>query len=301
MRDYSRFSTTCFNNELSAMNWNQIILNNENNIDKLFSSFYKTLNNVVNKHAPVKTVSRRKMKQISKPWISSGIRTAIKIKHKLYAEGDRVRYKIYRNKIQKLIRLSKTKYYHDFFNIHLSNIKKTWEGINGILNRKTKKSHNHILSLKDPENSNTTTNDPSQIPQKLNKHFASIGSKLACKIPDAEKHFSDYLADSKSPQKSFSFNPITTTEVKLEILYLPNNKSYGLYSCPTQILKCASDILGHIITTEIYLIGQLNWGNILLNLKCLKLYRYTSLRIKMMLITTDQSHFYQILIDSSRK
>ena len=81
MRDYSRFSATCFNNELSAMNWNQIILNNENNIDKLFSSFYKTLNNVVNKHAPVKTVSRRKMKQISKPWISSGIRAAIQIKH----------------------------------------------------------------------------------------------------------------------------------------------------------------------------------------------------------------------------
>ena len=35
---------------------------------------------------------------------------AIKVRNKLYASGDKVRYKYYRNKIYKLIRLSKRRY-----------------------------------------------------------------------------------------------------------------------------------------------------------------------------------------------
>ena len=36
-------------------------------------------------------------------------------------------------------------------------------------------------------------------------------------------------------------------EIKLEILSMPNNKSHGFYSCPTHILKCASDIIKDIL------------------------------------------------------
>ena len=36
-------------------------------------------------------------------------------------------YKCHRNKIVSLIRLSKKKYYSDFFDEHNTNIKKTWE------------------------------------------------------------------------------------------------------------------------------------------------------------------------------
>ena len=35
---------------------------------------------------------------------------AIKVRNKLYASGDKVRYKYYRNKIYTLIRLSKRRY-----------------------------------------------------------------------------------------------------------------------------------------------------------------------------------------------
>ena len=46
----------------------------------MFFSFYSEFNKVVNKHAPMRTLSRRKAKQCSKPWITKGIRTSIKIK-----------------------------------------------------------------------------------------------------------------------------------------------------------------------------------------------------------------------------
>ena len=52
-------------------------------MNKLFSSFYNKYNAIVNKHAPMKNLSKRKAKQLSKPWITSGIRAAIKVKNKI--------------------------------------------------------------------------------------------------------------------------------------------------------------------------------------------------------------------------
>ena len=48
--------------------------------DIAFSTFYNALNSLVNKQAPLKVVSKRKLKQFSKPWITSGIRKLIKVK-----------------------------------------------------------------------------------------------------------------------------------------------------------------------------------------------------------------------------
>ena len=103
-------------------------------VDLLFSSFYKNINKIIKKHALIKTVSKRKKKLLAKPWITRGIRTSIRIKNKLYRTGDEVRYKYYRNTICKLTRQSKKQYFSDYFCENLNNIKKTWQGINDVLN-----------------------------------------------------------------------------------------------------------------------------------------------------------------------
>ena len=92
---------------ISQVKWNNIISNGTNDIDKMFSFFYNELNKIVNKHAPMKILSRRKAKQCAKPWITKGIRTSIKIKNKLYLSGNDDKYKFYR--IQKLINNSRAK------------------------------------------------------------------------------------------------------------------------------------------------------------------------------------------------
>jgi hypothetical protein len=81
-------------------------------------------------------------------------------------------------------------------------------------------------------------------------------------MPHSEKHFSEYLPKQNIDYKnivsqhgSFAFFPVTPSEIELEITLLPNNKSDGLYSCPTHILKCAKNILSKplddIINTSI--------------------------------------------------
>ena len=88
VRNFSQFSANCVNAELSLVDWNAIVETKLYDVNDLFSSFHNKFNKLVNKHAPMKTISNRKAKQLSKPWITQGLRTSIKIKNKLYASGD---------------------------------------------------------------------------------------------------------------------------------------------------------------------------------------------------------------------
>ena len=137
---------------------------------------------------------------------------------KVHMSGNCAQYKYYRNKISKLMQISKKLYYHEFFNNNLNNPKKTWGGINGLLRRK-KKIYMTIDSLKQPP-SDIATNIKSRIPNILNEHFTSIGPDLANKIPPFEKHFTEYLDKGKSPVTSFFFTPIRPKEIKWEILQI---------------------------------------------------------------------------------
>ena len=71
---------------------------------------------------------------------------------------------------------------------------------------------------------------------------SSIGPNLAARISQAQKSFSNFLPMQKDAG-SFVFKPVTPIEIEAEILAIPLNKVYRLYSCPTHILKCASKII----------------------------------------------------------
>ena len=167
------------------------------------------LNKLINKHVPLRLLSKRKIKRLSKPWITKGIRKSIRIKNELFFSGDRDKYKFYRNKILHLSRISKRTFYHNYFTQNVCNMKKTWEGINALISHK--KSNKVISRIKRPDNNITT--DQLEIPNILNKHFASVGPQLASKIPHSPIHFSRYLPKDSSPSSSFAFNAVLPCEV----------------------------------------------------------------------------------------
>ena len=146
--------------------------------------FYNKLDNLINKHAPLVPVSKRKAKLYYKRWITKGIRKSIKIKNSLFYLRCSDKYKYYRNKILPLTQISKKAYYHKYFEDNFANIKKTWIGINNIITYK-KKNVRSITSLKFPNN-NTIATDVNEIPNILNKHFSSVGNKVAAKMQNAK-------------------------------------------------------------------------------------------------------------------
>ena len=56
---------------------------NQTNFDvNAFSHFYNALSGLIEKHAPLKTLSKRKLKQFSKPWMTSDVKSKKSMKMK---------------------------------------------------------------------------------------------------------------------------------------------------------------------------------------------------------------------------
>ena len=246
-RDFSKFSEENFIHDLSRIDWVDIVSRNET-IDKAFSSFYNKLNKLMNKHAPLKPISGRKIKSFSRPWITKGIRKPIKMKNRLLDGGNIKLFKIYRNKISTLTRLSSKIYFHNYFQNNTNNLKRTWEGINDLINRE-KKNSKVIAAMKRPLNRGIS-HDPLENANILNRYFASIGSRIASDLPSSDKSFRNYLP-LNVPSGSFVFDSVLPSEIELEIMLTPTNKSHGLYSCPTQLLKCSRHIISAPLATLI--------------------------------------------------
>ena len=49
----------------------------ENDINQIFDSFYSVTTNTIDKHAPLKKLSKKEAKFRYKPWISQGIRKSV--------------------------------------------------------------------------------------------------------------------------------------------------------------------------------------------------------------------------------
>ena len=94
-------------------------------------------------------------------------------------------YKLYRNKINHLLHLSKNTHYNHYFS------KKFWNGINELISKQKKKNINLY------ENGNFITNQD-QVANKFNSFFTIIGPKLSSEIEDLGGNFMDYLPLSKS-------------------------------------------------------------------------------------------------------
>lgn len=56
-------------------------------------------------------------------------------------------------------------------------------------------------------------------------------------MPSSNRRFSEYLPTGYND--SFLFEPVLAEEIELELMLIPSNKAYGLYSCPTRLLKCS--------------------------------------------------------------
>ena len=103
------------------------------------------------------------------------------------------------------MRSSKQQYYPKFFSDSLTNMKKTLEGINNVLARKLKNTR-PITFIKDPNDNDSVTSDPSRIANVLNDHFASVGPKLANKLQTVQRNYFDFMNGSNTRDSSFAFN-----------------------------------------------------------------------------------------------
>ena len=115
-------------------------------------------------------------------------------------------YKRYRNKLNHLLRTAERKYYKDLILEHKSNLKKSWQILKMIINKRKSKP-----LCKEFKCNGETIKDDVKISNKFNNFFVNVGSSLASGIPPSTKNATDFIRhDSVS---KFYLTSVTEDEI----------------------------------------------------------------------------------------
>ena len=210
----------------------------------MFDSFYSKLSDVIDKHIPVKQLSKKELKFQSKPWITQAIKVSIYVKNKLYKKNLKTKpcyfhtkFKFYRNKLIHLLKISKRQYYNNYFLKNANDSKRVWNGIKQIIHFKPSTSQRAVKII---TNNNVIT-DPNLVADAFNNYFANIGMDHASSIPNVQKSPFEFLTNPLC--NSFFIFPTTAKEIENEITKLKSGKATGPFSFPIAILKLLKTII----------------------------------------------------------
>ena len=242
-RDYSKFDSKQFRDDISIQNWD----NNLNNmsVDDDFRDFYFKLGSCVDRHAPIRELTPAEIKLKNKPWITPDINKMINIRNKLFRrkkrqpnneEVKRV-YNLIRNRVIRELKKSKKKYYSEYFEEHTNNIKKTWSGIKEIVNLKNSDSHK-ITQL---NIEGVIIDNAKEIATNFNDFFVNVGPDTDSKIPVSVNITPEHFLKDRNASE-FLISYVTEDEI-LEIIKSLENKSTGPNSIPLKLLKIIPDLI----------------------------------------------------------
>ena len=151
---------------------------------------------------------------IKKPWLTSALKESLKIKNKLYVSRNRgddpeqriAHYKAYRSKLHHILKAAERQHYQDLLMVHKSNLKKSWQVIKMIINKRkcspTCSKFNYNGSV---------IEDGNIIVNKFTDFFINVGPSLAKKIPWTIKNPTKYI--TQNIETIFAINPVSDNEI----------------------------------------------------------------------------------------
>ena len=239
-RDYSKYSTESFRDDVSIQNWNYSL----NNVHESFKDFYLKLDGCVERHAPLKKLTPKDIRSINKPWLSHEILKMIKIRNKVFARVKRQPnnlnskrlYNLLRNRVNRELKKLKKNYYADYFAENINNIKKTWDGIRKIVNIKKISSKSSQLKI-----GGKIVDNDKLIASHFNNFFVNVGPNTENTIPKVPN-----ISPSKFLKNRIQYNFVIahiSNEEILDIVNALDNKSSGPSSIPLKLLSQIPDLI----------------------------------------------------------
>ena len=219
------------------------------NAEVAYNFFHKKNAAILNQLAPIEFLTRKQVELELKPWITKGILTSTRVKSKLFKLFKKtknndfyVQFKFYRDTINSLLRKSKKQYHKSYFMQHAQNIKKTWKGINNLLNRQGNLKVSDIFLNIDGK----LFTDQKMVVDKMNKYFVNVAVDLANKIPKPNKNHQHFL---KNPNvHSLFLTEIGPDEIHKIIKDLGIAKSGDIYGNTPNLVKLGGPVLIQILT-----------------------------------------------------
>ena len=196
-RDWSNFVQKNFLLDYFSVDWNSK-LNNDKDVHLSFNNFLGE-SIILDNHASLRKVTKKKLRFRSKPWITLGLQKSISIKNILFAKFVKsndinqineihIKYKQYRNLISTLLQRGKRSYFANFFNDNLNNLKNTWKGISNLISLKAV-SHSFPSSM--PYDIKAVTIS-FEIANAFHNYFSSVALNTQSSIKYSAKEFHEF-------------------------------------------------------------------------------------------------------------
>ena len=116
-----------FTQSVAEIDWEEMY--HIQHTQQAFSLLHQKLSNLYDEHFPKRRVKLKYNNK--KPWLSEGLRNAIKHKNKLYIKSiktkcahNETKYKTYRNNLKQILYKAEKEYYSDLISANKSNMKK---------------------------------------------------------------------------------------------------------------------------------------------------------------------------------
>ena len=205
---------------------------------------------------PLKTrkTPRKYMKR--SPWITKGIIQSSLTKSKLLNKkhvcptvANINKYRSFCLIYNKLLRHAKLLYYNEQFQLASHDIKKTWSLLHSVMNKN--KSNNTLPTCF--KHNNTTIRNVTEIANKFNIFFATIGSEISESVPPTRHNFTHYLQQPN--QHSIFLDPVTPCDIQNVINKVKCKSSVDHNNISTKLMKLSAENiiipLTHIINLSL--------------------------------------------------
>ena len=220
--------------------------NSDSNVDpnESYAILSEILSNAAKKHFPIKIVRFNKYRHKKNKWITKGLMRSIKHRDQLHADlnnsgfvGEEYtsrldQFREFNRILRQCIRAAKKNHFKKCFEKFKDDVKKTWDTISTVINKKSKKNKmSSYFIVNDVE-----LRDPKLIANEFNVFFVNIGKELANKIEKPPNScFKNYL-QSPSTVK-FNFRQVDESDVKIIFKELKPKTSSGEDGISNKLLK----------------------------------------------------------------
>jgi hypothetical protein len=223
-----------FKEKLSELDWDSLYV--ETDAQKAFTLWHSTFLDIYNKCFPIKRFKHGY--KTRHPWLTPNLKKCIKTKNKLFIkckrnqnEEEYVKYKIYRNNLNTILRKAERDHYHELLIENKSNMRKSWKVMKTIINKNKKINKTPKFFIR-----NQMTSDNETIAEAFNSFFVNIGYNLAKNIPDSGI---SATKDIQSVNETIMIMPTCDSEI-MNIIKTLKNSSPGWDDINVNVIKHSS-------------------------------------------------------------
>ena len=241
-RSFKNFDEERFIEDLQSVPWDTIKLFDDT--DDIMEAWLDLFLQVVDKHVPVK---QHRVKHKTQPqWMSPEILDAIKCRDRHKSVGNDTEYKIWRNKVIKLIHNSKKAQYQTFIDNNKGNPGSIYKLFQELGAGKGQHRQSIVTSVKVGD---TVIEDPTEMANKFNNFFVNVASTIKEPVINTNRDKLREFCHEKLPEgKKFVIPSIQKEKVSKFLTNIDINKATGTDMIGPRLLRLAAPLIADEIT-----------------------------------------------------